>query len=67
MMGAPMAPQTGMVPDPAHAGALAAMNAAIPLPAENKTGKKTKEQPKRKKAPAESEAKEKATGAGADS
>lgn len=47
------AAQTGMIHDPAQAGALAAMNAALPLPAEQKTAPKAKPQPERKAKPAE--------------
>jgi hypothetical protein len=40
-----------MIHDPAHAGALAAMNAAMPLPNEQALTPKDAEQPKRKAKP----------------
>jgi hypothetical protein len=39
----------GQVPDPAHAGALAAMNAALPSPGEQTKKPPAPEQPARKK------------------
>lgn len=45
--GAPMG--AGQIGDPAQAGALQAMNAALPTPQDSPKSGKTKEQPKRKK------------------
>jgi hypothetical protein len=49
-----------MIADPAHAGALQAMNAALPIPNENAQGPMHREQPQRKtKTQAKSDAKKK--------
>jgi hypothetical protein len=45
-------PQTGMIADPAAAGAKRAMDAALPLPAEQTVQPKSKAQPERKSKPA---------------
>lgn len=55
-------PQTaGMVPDPAMAGAKAAMDSALPVPGESAQSKVV-QQPARKKKPAAKKAVEKASG-----
>lgn len=57
-----MAPQSGMIGDPALAGAKAAMDTALPVPNEHKTAPKAKPQPERKKKPGDKEAKSKGEG-----
>ena len=49
----PALQQPGMIPQPMNQGAKAAMDAALPLPAEQKTAPAAKAQPARKKKPAD--------------